>query len=323
MQTPNLGLSVAADSSLIAGQADVAADSRTLELTREQIAYFHEQGFLSLDALTTPPEVAEIKGLLEEMFAKRAGEKEGAFLDLVAAGQKAPMSSPQIFNPNNYCARLHKTQCFQNAYHVAKQLLGDEVRFFFDLSILKQPKIGAGTPWHQDEAYRDANFEYRELSIWVPLQDVTTESGCLRYVPGSNKGELLQHKSANDDPTSHAVCVAEPFDEALAVLVPLPAGGCVMHLPRTIHGSTTNVSTAPRLAYIMAFGLPPIPLKEKRVFAWAQEKHTAAAEQNRRWMRRGGMFVMLWRKLRRGELANWKAVTYNAKRLMQKLGIGG
>jgi hypothetical protein len=320
MSTPNLGSAARAD--VLNGiPAKESIAGKTLELTREQIASFDEQGFLSLQALTTPDEVAEIKQLLEEMFAKRAGEKEGAFLDLVASGKTAPMSSPQIFNPNNYCPRLHKTQCFQNGYAVAKQLLGEEVRFFFDLSILKQPKIGAGTPWHQDEAYRDANFEYRELSIWVPLQDVTTESGCLQYVPGSNQRGLLQHKSANDDPTSHAVCVAEPFDEGSAVLVPLPAGGCVMHLPRTIHGSTTNVSAAPRLAYIMAFGLPPKPLKEKRVFSWAAEKQTAAAARNRAWMRHGGAFVMLWRKLRRGELWSWGLASYNAKRLLQKVGV--
>jgi hypothetical protein len=115
------------------------------------------------------------------------------------------------------------------------------------------------------------------------------------------------------------VYVSEAFEEEKAVACPLPAGGCVMHAPRTIHGSTRNESETPRLAYVMAFGLPPRPLKEKRVFTWAQEKRTAAAEQNRRWMRRGGMFVMLWRKLRRGELMNWRLAVYNAKRLMRSL----
>ncbi len=320
MQTPNLSLSVAGESALVA-RAKQESAGKTVELTGEQIKFYEEQGYLCLNALTSAEEVAEIKGLLEEMFAKKAGEKEGAFLDLVAADGKAQMSSPQIFNPNNYSSRLHKTQCFQNAYRVAKQLLGEEVRFFFDLSILKQPKIGAGTPWHQDEAYRDANFEYRELSIWVPLQDVTVESGCLRYIPGSNKGALKEHRSVNGDPKAHAVYVSEPFEEEKAVLCPMPAGGCVIHAPRTIHGSTRNESATPRLAYIMAFGLPPKPLKEKRVFSWAAEKQTAAAARNREWMRRGGAFVMLWRKLRRGELWSWELATYNAKRLLQKVGV--
>jgi ectoine hydroxylase-related dioxygenase (phytanoyl-CoA dioxygenase family) len=321
MQTRNLRISTAAESGLSIGREREAEENR-IELTREQIEFFNEQGYLSLEALTTPEEVAEIKAALEEMFARRVGEKEGAFLDLVAgADEPEEMSSPQIFNPSNYNAKLHKTRCYRNALHIAKQLLGEEVRFFFDLSILKQPMIGAGTPWHQDEAFRDANFEYRELSIWLPLQDVTAESGCLRYIPGSNTGGLKQHRSINDDPTSHAVYVSEPFDEKSAVTCPLPAGGCVLHQPRTIHGSTANESNAPRLAYIMAFGLPPKPLKEKREFTWAKEKHTAAQERNRQWMRRGGMFVMLWRKLRRGDLLNWKLAIYNAKRLMRSLGV--
>jgi ectoine hydroxylase-related dioxygenase (phytanoyl-CoA dioxygenase family) len=320
MHTQNAGLNAGAIAGLQAERAGAAAEKH-LELTQEQVRFFDEQGFLCLNALTDAEEVAEIKAALEELFRSKAGEKEGAYLDLVAgSGQPTQMSSPQIFNPANYCPKLHKTKCFQNAQNIAKQLLGEDARFFFDLSILKQPKIGVGTPWHQDEAFRDANFEYRELSIWLPLQDVTPESGCLRYIPRSNRGDLKQHRSVNDDPTSHAVHVSEPFDEDSAVACPLPAGGCAIHQPRTIHGSTSNATAAPRLAYIMAFGLPPIPLKEKRVFPWAQEKKTAALEKNRRWMRRGGMFVMFWRKLRRGDLTNWKLAVYNAKRLAGTMG---
>jgi hypothetical protein len=47
-----------------------------------------------------------------------------------------------------------------------------DARCFFDVSILKTPKPAPATRWHQDEAFRDPNFEYKEITVWVALQQV-------------------------------------------------------------------------------------------------------------------------------------------------------
>src|ERR1700682_6341573 len=131
---------------------------------------------------------------MERLFQERAGENEGAYGDLVA-GHEHPDegNSPQILNSVNYAPWLHKTRCFENALSLARQILGNEARFFLDVSILKKPAIGAATPWHQDEAFRDARFEYNELAIWLALQDVFVETGCMQFIPGSHKGPVLEH----------------------------------------------------------------------------------------------------------------------------------
>ncbi|MDB6042320.1 MAG: Deoxyhypusine synthase [Gammaproteobacteria bacterium] len=62
--------------------------------------------------------------------------------------------------------------------------------------ILKPAHQGGATPWHQDEAYRVApDFDYRQVSIWVPLQDATLENGCMMYIPGSHRSGVLPHRS--------------------------------------------------------------------------------------------------------------------------------
>ncbi len=293
------------------------------QLTAPQVQLLKTQGFLSLDAVTTQEEIREIRAALKELFDKKAGENEGANLDFVAGDHpEAPKTAPQIINPANYYPKLRKTACFKNSLKIAKQLLGEDARCFFDLTILKLPQIGAATPWHQDVAFRDPRFEYTEVNMWVPLQDVSAESGCLRYVPGSHTAPVLPHHSVNDDPTSQAFECVGDFDESTAVSCPLPAGGCSIHLPGTLHSAGPNVSPNPRLAYIMVFGIAPKPAAAPQSFPWLDLKETPAQARKRRWMRRGGAIITVWRRLRRGDLNGWQSAVYGAKRLARILRRG-
>jgi ectoine hydroxylase-related dioxygenase (phytanoyl-CoA dioxygenase family) len=284
-------------------------------LTSEQIQFFNDHGYLSLNALADPAEIPKIRTTIERLFEERAGETEGAYGELIArADEGAEANSPQILNPVNYAPQLHKTRCFQDALHIAKQLLGDEARFFLDLSILKKPKTGVGTPWHQDAAFRDPRFEYKQVSIWVPLQDVEVKSGCLQFVPDSHKNQVLQHGNVNDDPTLQALHCTDSFDRAAAVACPLPAGGCTIHHPRTLHCAGPNLSNVRRLAYIMTFGIEPTPAKEYREFTWLDDRETPIQARKRRWMRRGGVFITAWRRIRRGDVTSWQSTVYWLKR---------
>jgi glycosyltransferase involved in cell wall biosynthesis/ectoine hydroxylase-related dioxygenase (phytanoyl-CoA dioxygenase family) len=300
-----------------------AAPAKSAVLQEEQVQFFEDQGYLRVENFTTAEEIREIRQALEGLFASRRGEKEGAFADLVAGADHADeMSSPQILNPVNYLPKLHQTQCFKNGLRMAKQLLGEDARCFFDLSILKKPKVGKATPWHQDEAFRDPNFEYRELTVWVALQEVKAETGCLQFIPQSHKAPVFDHRSANNDPTSQALeCVGE-FEHAKAVACPLKPGGCTIHHHRTLHFAAPNVSDTARYTYIMTFGVTPKPLAEKRTFAWLNQKAAPIQERKRQWMRHGGVLITAWRRLRRGDLVSWQAAVYGVRRSIKLLRKG-
>jgi hypothetical protein len=100
-----------------------------------------KNGYLRLDRLATPEEAQVIRSIIASLFEERAGERERAFGDLIAGdGYLADETSLQILNPVNYAPQLHTTQCFHEAFSIAKQILGDEARFFLDLSIQKNLK---------------------------------------------------------------------------------------------------------------------------------------------------------------------------------------
>ena len=292
-------------------------------INNQQIEFYRQQGFLSIPVLTTPEEVAKVKSTLEELFQTRRGANEGAYTDLIeSADHTDAITAPQILNPANYAPSLRKTKCFENALNIAKQLLGEEAYCFFDHAILKRPEVGVPTPWHQDEAFRDPRFEYNELTVWVPLQDVRAENGCMRFIPRSHQTGILGHDSPNHDVASTALECVGSFDKTAAVACPLPAGGCTIHHPRTLHGTGPNLSDRPRLAYIMVFSLPPKLTNKGRSFEWLDQKNTVALTRKRRWMLRGGLFITFWRQLRRGEVGRFFSPRYILKRAARILRKG-
>ena len=55
-----------------------------IDLTEEQIAFFHDNGFLSIERITTDEEIEWLKGIYNQLFDERAGEGKGLYYDLAA-----------------------------------------------------------------------------------------------------------------------------------------------------------------------------------------------------------------------------------------------
>jgi ectoine hydroxylase-related dioxygenase (phytanoyl-CoA dioxygenase family) len=273
-----------------------------MNLDANTVAEFHDRGFITVPQISTPAELALLRTVFDRLFAQSAGRREGAQYDILGHdSDQATQSLPTIINPGNYAHELRQLRCRENAAAMARQLLGPAATSSFEHVILKPARQGGATPWHQDEAYRvDPDFDYRQVSIWMPLQDVRPENGCMMYVPGSHRLGVLRHRSPGDDPLVHAIECAGGFELSAAVACPLRAGGATAHQGRTLHYAGPNGSEAPRYAFIMAFEIPPEPLQRRRDFYWNREKHAANKLRRRHWRLRGGIVIEAVRKLRAG-----------------------
>jgi hypothetical protein len=290
-------------------------------LTPDQLSSFRDSGFLCLDAITTPEEVASLRGILDRLFAARAGREEGAQYDILGHDEDdQPSKLPTIIRPVNFAPELRQTIFRAKATAIARQILGPEVTSAFEMAILKPAQHGGATPWHQDEATRaDDSFEYRQISFWMPLQPATVDNGCMQYIPGSHLGEILPHRSPGDDPRIHAIECAGGFDPVAAVPCPLPAGGVVIHHGRTLHFAGPNTTDVARCAYILAFETPPVPAARPRGFHWNRAKRTANVNRRRRWRKRGGILVELVRRLRSGAISSPKRLLFEVHRALRAL----
>jgi hypothetical protein len=268
-------------------------------LSEGDLQSFSANGFLAVTSISPSAELSEIRSVLADLIARRAGEKEGALFDTMEGSTSLGVpASIQLTDPSNYNAWLLETGYVRNATRIAQQLLPNcFLRCNFVL--LKRAKVGSGTPWHQDEAYFDPRYDHATLTFWMPLQDVGPNDGCMIYVPGSPQMGMLEHRSLHGDTHTHSFECAVSFNQDQCVTVPLQAGDCVIHGQRTLHRSTNNESSVDRYAYILSFVTQPTLCEKPRKAPWLEQRQSVEQQMRRTWMLRGGFFVILVRKVRR------------------------
>jgi|HubBroStandDraft_1064217.scaffolds.fasta_scaffold00918_13 hypothetical protein len=266
-----------------ARQADAPAAFSVPQLSQAQLAEFRRDGFLLVDGLSTPDEIASLRALYDRLFSERRGWDKGDLFDMIGRDDTAEgkgLSIPQMLWPSRYEPTLPQTQLAASARSIAEQLLGPQIENILEHAIMKPPK-GAPTPWHQDDSFSHKGSRILEsISIWMPLQDVTVESGCMRYIRGSNLGPLFPHRSPNNDPRIHGLEMVSAPDLTHCVAVPMRAGSAVIHHSRTIHGAGVNSGDQPRRAYVLGYGVKTGKRRLlKRDYSWNLEKQTAREDR--------------------------------------------
>lgn len=250
-------------------------------LTEDEIADFRRDGFLSIAAITTAEELDSLRDAYDRLFEEARGWKDGSLFDLADVDRGAAAArSPQLLNPSRFEPLLRDILFRANALAMSRQLLGAKADLVFEHAIRKPPKIGAATAWHQDEAFYAAYTNYRAITVWMPLQDVSVENGCMLYVPGSHRDALLTHRSIGGDPRIHGLEALDVPTER-AVPCPLPAGGATFHDCRTLHCAGPNLSAGPRRAYALGFGVRSAQDTLRVEHPWNTEKRTLRQERER------------------------------------------
>jgi ectoine hydroxylase-related dioxygenase (phytanoyl-CoA dioxygenase family) len=249
-------------------------------LTEEQVAYFHEHGYLAVPDLLDPADVLALVPVYDRLFTEQAGRDTGDQFDLAGADEEGKTAAlPQILNPSKHAPEIAESPVRATIVAAAEQLLGGPVSAG-DHAILKPARHGAPTPWHQDEAYWPPDLEHCGLSAWIPLQPATEANGCLSFVPGSHRWDVREHRSIGGDPRVHGLEMPG-FGGEGAVACPLPVGGATFHLPRTAHYAPPNHTDEPRRAYIVGCSRPGKPLPADAVPERPWQKAWATARQER------------------------------------------
>lgn len=232
--------------------------------TDEQVGSFGENGFLAIDQITTAAEVARLRTLYDEVMVNPDAYR----LVYEGAGRDGPVIN-QVFLPELQAPEMGDTAYFRNGKRFAARLLGvteDEITPGGLMLIYKPAAGGREAPWHQDEAFwNDRNhLECNSLSVWMPLDDAVVESGCMQFLPGSHRNDVLRHRCEPGEP----LVVDEPVDLSTATPCPLPAGGATFHHCRTLHHTAPNTSGRPRRAMTTIFHGPPATRPEPLAKPW-------------------------------------------------------
>jgi ectoine hydroxylase-related dioxygenase (phytanoyl-CoA dioxygenase family) len=134
----------------------------------------------------------------------------------------------------------------------ASQLLRGPVRFWHDQIFYKPAAHGGVVAWHQDYSYWTRTKPMAHLSCWIGLDDSTRANGCVYYVPGSHRWNLLPITGLADDMNSiQSVLTDEQKKEFRPVAIQLKKGEVSFHHPLMVHGSFENKTDRPRRATVI------------------------------------------------------------------------
>jgi len=137
---------------------------------------------------------------------------------------------------------------------LVEQLIGPNIILWGSQVFCKPERIGREVPWHQDGQY----WPIRPLatcSVWIALDDVDADNGCMRYIPGSHLRERVYTHRVSDRPglVLNQEVVADEFDARTARDDVLRAGEFSLHDVYLIHGSNPNRSQRRRAGFVVRY----------------------------------------------------------------------
>ncbi|MEV6050421.1 phytanoyl-CoA dioxygenase family protein [Streptomyces sp. NPDC052107] len=143
---------------------------------------------------------------------------------------------------------------------IGEHFLGPDLACFTAHYICKPPYDGQPVLWHQDGAYWKL-APMRALTVWLAIDESTTENGCLRMIPGSHKLPLYPPNLRTDEPNmlfseADTNLVSRWVAEQGVVDIELNPGDVSIHHPHLLHCSEANTSPKRRcgldIGYISA-----------------------------------------------------------------------
>lgn len=227
-------------------------------LSAEQIAFYHEHGFLHIPNVFTPQETAELREELDWMIRVWANVGVG----WTGPWRKALMNIED--EARSKLIAMHDLQYYSDAWMKAvtkpalaammSQLLtgpgdgpdGAPVELHHSTMHVKPPETGHPFPMHQDLAFYD-HQDGRYVDVLVHLNDTCHANGEIRFIDGSHKLGPLKHitRFTNDRGEVEPCTPHLPWTQfRLEDTVPVPAraGDIVVFNIYTVHGSYMNTT---------------------------------------------------------------------------------
>ena len=129
-----------------------------------------------------------------------------------------------------------------------EDLIGPDILCWNTVFWVKEARSESFVSWHQDLQYWGLDNN-KLVTAWLALSPATLESGCMRVLPGSHRGDLLLHKDKyqSDNLLTRGQEIAVEVDEAKTVAMPLSPGEISLHNVRLAHASGPNRSTDRRI----------------------------------------------------------------------------
>ncbi len=220
-------------------QKSTTTGSRKPALSAEQIAHYHEQGYLVIENVIDDETIRELCKITAEFIDQSRNIHQSNPVYDIGRGhtQDYPVVR-RIKDPVKQHAVYDKVMRSDAILDIVADLVGPNIRFDHSKLNFKPPGGDAAIEWHQDWAF----YPYTNqdmLAVGVLLDDCDSNNGPLMVLPRSHKGRVYNHH--HDGFFVGAIDLdTDALDTSEAVALTGNAGTITIHHVRTVHGSREN-----------------------------------------------------------------------------------
>lgn len=222
---------------------------------------FDKDGYAYLPGFLTPEEVQELNKNIQRFITERMPAMSTGhyfYEDKNDTTTLKQMQDLEKYDP------YFKTLAIDSKFEtIAKVLLDENVICKTVEYFNKPPKIGKPTPPHQDGYYFMLDPQ-QAVTMWIALEKVDEENGCVKYVKGSHlKGMRTHGRTTTLGFSQQIVDFGTPEDMKDEVAFPAKPGDLLVHHSLTIHRAGAN-TTADRTRKAMGLIYWGVSAKEDK-----------------------------------------------------------
>ena len=220
----------------------------TNPITDEMLDHYWEHGYVVAPGLLPQSDLDRWNERLLDIVEGRVEPSEGMLV------MRDVMVAKGAVEAGTKLEAVAKIQDYENdpvldSYTTHDQILdcverfiGHDVQTIHTMLINKPPNVDGRHPLHQDLLYFPFRPADRIVASWTALERITKENGCLVVVPGSHRGELLQHENPDFEYLNGGYFGVKELGDALdkRVHLEMEPGDTVFFHPILVHGSGRN-----------------------------------------------------------------------------------
>jgi phytanoyl-CoA hydroxylase len=213
-------------------------------------AAFARQGFVVIPGFLDDSELAELCGQLGRYIGDVVPNLPETHAFYHDRDRPETLKQMQHMQGDSF---FREYTCRAKWRELAQALLGEPATCEAPEWFNKPPGVDHPTPPHQDNYYFNLHPP-SVVTLWLALDPVDEENGCLRYVVGSHLAGFRPHARSRVLGFSQGITDFGPDDAAREVQVHLAPGDLTAHHGMTIHRADPNRSLVRnRRAFAMVF----------------------------------------------------------------------
>ncbi len=254
-----------------------------MSLTAAQFEQYQREGYVVLEDLLSPEQVGRVKTRLREYVT---GEREETAFSRML--EPAVESGAVGFDAEGEPVRkfegvgmVREDEVFrdlafdESILEVVRRLQGPNLKLLRSAAMLKPPQVGSEKKFHQDAAYYPIH-PMDHVTVWIALDDATTENGCMQVVPGGHTDGLLRHEELEYE--TDITLAERDYGEDDTVALPMEAGSVLFQHCLLPHYTAENTTDDWRRAFILAYMRGRSRFTEENPPEWVDSLHVSGEE---------------------------------------------